>query len=138
MIIQSITTPSYISPTKQSLPTGRQASGKPATSLCILMSRLMSYFMEKGISLEYYKHLVTACLYFVYVNRSTELTPKSVAKENYDYRKSYCKSYPYPDRGLVYGKGFCQIRLACRIRRIVGRTYSGPSFVGHCYRIRAY
>jgi hypothetical protein len=52
--------------------------------------------MEKEISLEYYKHLVTACLYsvYVYVNRSTEpfdklravslpnpLTPKSVVKE---------------------------------------------------------
>jgi len=51
------------------------------------MFKLMSYFMEKGISLEYYKHHVSTCLYFVYVyvNCSTEITSKSVAKENYDY-----------------------------------------------------
>ncbi len=65
----------------------------------------MSYFMEKGTSLEYYKHPPVVCFYSVYVcvNRSTELTPKSVAKESYDYRTSYCKSYLDPDRGLVHG-----------------------------------
>ncbi len=69
------------------------------------MFKLKSYFMEKGISLEYYKHPALVCFQskHVCVNRSIELTQKSVARENYDYRTSNCKSYLDPDRGLVHG-----------------------------------
>ena len=50
-----------------------------------------------------------------------------MAKENYDYRTPYCKSYTHPDCGLVSGKGFCQIWLACCIGRVAGRYYPRAS-----------